>query len=309
MNPFNNKYIENIAFTALDYAFYIRHNISDMLIPFILEIDHSNNLKITRVVPIPDGDIEELIQKTLDKMKFTNHYFAICMEGRLDPEKGQGKQDAIFVKAFDRSNPKGFMLAQSFKGIEHNSHFRKIGNPVILDTNFPIPVSISSKIEDGSGNSFEPEFPESYTQVLVTPNKKNEQLIDCTIIIIPSSLSMTIPVILDIALNFIKKRGKTFSGLINLVTDASTITENPFKLFQLNQLSDDIYNFKKTTKSFKPISDWEIKHNRPFLIYLEDMNLPNEKKLVGTMFQDINSQIPSNITKKKNSKKPWWKFL
>ncbi|MDU1890863.1 MAG: hypothetical protein E6767_09255 [Dysgonomonas sp.] len=131
----SNQRLEELTFYTLDFGLFQRHDIDGTILPFVVLLSGEDLLIRTLVT---DGDVMEYAKTVLNKEEKPFQQFAICIEGILRDEKGDGI-DAIIVQSFDVTQDKGVVLAQQFQPKENGSFklLDKIiflGNPdLILD--------------------------------------------------------------------------------------------------------------------------------------------------------------------------------
>lgn len=278
MDPFNgNKNFENAVFTAMDYAFYSRHDIDGMLAPFIMNFN-KNEFGLTRV--IPENNPETAILNVLKENDIAGDYLAYAIEGRM--EHNGKKVDAIFVKAFDTSKETGIMFAQKFRGLESGKPFTKIGNPALVSLDEPLPVEKKKRKKDK-------QLEDPYVAALVVKGDKG--LTYRQIMVMCDQLPLAAPQITNLILEAVSKNESDFSGEFRLKFHPNSIENNPFTQFQIHQLFDDI-------QLFDEVKNWEKQKGRKILLgecTIDDKPIPLRKS---------NQQGNSGSS----NSKPWWQF-
>ncbi|MDF1697597.1 MAG: hypothetical protein P1U56_17260 [Saprospiraceae bacterium] len=131
MDPFNgnNRLQDNVMY-ALDWAIFLRHNISDALIPFLFEWKGE---EIYKNMLQPGGDPEEFAYRLAKKSDRNGDQFVVGYEGMLADENEQ-KKDAFIIKGYDRTQPNGVFLAQLFIPKEKGGTFLLIDKPMLIGT-------------------------------------------------------------------------------------------------------------------------------------------------------------------------------
>lgn len=136
----DNINIEKLAFYALDWAIYLRKDLTSPFNPFIFL---KNGDKTYKRVLTPDGDPMDFILSCIKQEKEPFDYFVYGVEGRTLDDNGQ-KVDTIIVASFDVSQDKGTMLGQQFESKEDFGAFRPKGRTIFLD-NPDLPIEKRAK--------------------------------------------------------------------------------------------------------------------------------------------------------------------
>lgn len=128
MNIFNsNDRLRELAIYALDWGVFLRHDIDSNIAPFlILQNGEDTYMRVL----MTDGNPIDYAKRVLPKEEKNFEQFAIGVEGYIR-DKDNNKVDAIIVQAYDVTQDKGVILAQSFKPKE-NGGFRKIDKIAFL---------------------------------------------------------------------------------------------------------------------------------------------------------------------------------
>lgn len=155
----NNRLKDNLMY-SLDWAIFLRHNIEDPLIPFLLEWEGD---KIYKNMLQPGGDPEEFAYRVAEKSKRNSDQFVLGYEGMLSDESGN-KMDAFIIKGYDKTQSTGVFLAQLFNPKEKNGQFELLDKPMLLG-NPNLPFAINSNIEPNYNGE------EIYASGMVLKNK------------------------------------------------------------------------------------------------------------------------------------------
>lgn len=128
MNIFNsNDRLRELAMYALDWGVFLRHDMDSNIAPFlILQNGEDTYMRVL----MTDGDPIDYAKRVLSKEDKNFEQFAIGVEG-YTRDKDNNKVDAIVVQAYDVTQDKGVILAQSFKPKE-NGGFGKIDKIAFL---------------------------------------------------------------------------------------------------------------------------------------------------------------------------------
>lgn len=135
MDKFNNNpRLEDNVMYALEWAKYLRHNITNQLIPFLLE--WKEDQLFMNMLEAGDNP-EEFAYKVAKQSTRESDQFVVGMEGIITTQLGD-KLDAFLIKGFDKTQDKGVFIAQTFVGMEKGGQFELLDNPIFIG-NPPLP--------------------------------------------------------------------------------------------------------------------------------------------------------------------------
>jgi len=227
MDLFNeNKRLEEAVFTGMNHALWSRHDIDGPFTPFMM-LHKDGQKKLVRLVA--NGDPNEMFEKMLADDKETYDQIVMCYEGRVTHD-GQ-KYDAVIVKGFDTSEPKGLLFVQRFRGIESGSPFEKFGNPALYGKDEKLPVPLTARTTNKS-------IEEPYFQSMLV--KLDNGLNKWVIVLAHDNHSTLSNMIFDATLNILDQQKPDFSGEIEARFAPGSIEKDEFSQFIFSQLNQQI---------------------------------------------------------------------
>lgn len=246
MDLFNgNKRLEQAIFTGMDYALWSRHDIGNPFPPFMM-LFKDDQRKLVRT--FSDGDPNAAFEEILKGENIIYDQIVMCCEGRVSHD-GQ-KEDAVIVKGFDTSEPKGFLFVQRFRGIESGEAFRKLGNSALLSKDEQLPTALVER----TGNK---EMEAPYISGMTVTTDDNQ--IKRVIVLGNNNASTLANIIFDNTLNILNEREYNFSGEIeyHFVPDSLKIGE--FEDFIFNQVKEQL-------KNNQTVIQWENEFSKELVI-------------------------------------------
>ena len=147
MDIFNgNRRLEDNIMYSMAWAKFLRHDITDPLIPFLLEWEGD---KLYMNMLQAGGDPEEFGYKVAENSQRNSDQFVLGYEGYLQDSSGQ-KTEAFIIKGYDKTQEKGVFIAQLFEGKEKGGEFKLIDKPMFIaqpDLPFAVNKSIPENWE------------------------------------------------------------------------------------------------------------------------------------------------------------------
>lgn len=228
MDIFNgNAKLEEVVFTALDYALWSRHDIEGPFVPFAM-LHKDGERKLIRLMA--EGDPNEAFNNMLKTATTVYDQIAFCIEVRV--MHGDKKVDAVMVRGFDTSEPTGLLVIQKFIGIESGQPFMKIGNPALYSREELLPVPMVPRDTN--------KKIEVYHEGMIVNDEggltRRVEVID------HNNASTIANIITDHALMVVKDHGTDFSGGLEYHLATATLNIGEFELFIFKQLKAVLNN-------------------------------------------------------------------
>lgn len=268
-----NRKLEEVIFTGMDYALWSRHDIEGAFTPFMM-LFKDEQRRLHRVVSA--GDPNEMFEKMLQEDTETYDQIVMCFEGRVS-HNGE-KHDAIIVKGFDTSHPKGLLFVQRFRGKESGEGFEKLGNPALYSREEKLPTKLVARTSNKT-------IPEPYiTGVTIT---KDNGLLRHTWYVGHSNASILSNIIFDTTLNIVERKETNFSGEIEFKFVPGMLKIGEFEKFIFSQL-------RKQVKKRPEVIQWENSFSKSLILDFVFEEEPEENKPEAASEKSSQPETPVN---------------
>lgn len=248
MSIFNGKQrLAEAIFTGIDYSLYIRHDLTEPFMPYIMTFKDG---EITnRLVGVSDSP-EETLNQMMQAIGQPYDYAVMCMEARVSTGDG-AKQDAIMVKGFDTSEPMGMLFGQRFNAPETGVAFGRIGRPTLFGQEVPLPVALVTR---------EPKEAEApYISAIAAKNDNGT--VKKIVIAGHSNASMLAHELVQYTRNMLEEHGTNFSGEMEFSFVPTIGRMGAFEKWLYNEMIERI-------QSQPAVIKWEKQYARKLVITL-----------------------------------------
>lgn len=242
-----NKQLETAVFTGIDMALFSRHALTDAMLPFLLVY---KDMHITHHIVCAGEEPNAFLDTAAKEMQGTFDQLVLCFEGKVSGGDDR-KHDALLVKAFDASMPKGLLIGQRFVPLESGEPFFRLGRPALLDNDIPLPIPVVAR------EITRPEAP--YLSDLIVSEEDGTRR--RVIIAGHNNASMLANELKIYARETLKEADSTFSGKMEIKFVPGSFTAGQFENWLFNELITRI-------KTEPAVTKWERANKKQLQITL-----------------------------------------